>query len=44
MFKVVSGNNRDDDSPYICVSIIAAPFWYYLTGALAFVAAMAVLA
>jgi len=33
----------DGDPPYIAVSVVASPFWYYLTGALAFAVAMAVM-
>ena len=43
MFQVKSGRSRDDDSPWVVVSVIAAPGWYYAAGVLAFVAVMAVL-
>jgi hypothetical protein len=44
LFKIDRGRlDVCGDPPFIVVSVIAHPFYFYLTGALAFVAAMAVL-
>jgi hypothetical protein len=44
ILKVDTGRLRTDgDPPYVCVSIIAHPAYFYLAGALAFVLAMAAL-
>jgi len=44
MFQIKSGRSRDDDSPWVVVSVIASPGWYWGAAIIAAVVALAVLA
>jgi hypothetical protein len=41
--QIKRGLSPDDDSPWLCVSVIASPGWFYAAGALAFIVALAAL-